>query len=135
MAGENMPAPSVATQVRQRNSNVDGQCLVCGAESDWDCDEVAHDQANLPTYGKASLPVRGWRTGHWQPPQPMPSRSTGPDILGLVVRDLADRARVGLKKYGEPLRPNNGRDALLDAYHEALDLAMYLRQALEERDR
>jgi hypothetical protein len=29
---------------------------------------------------------------------------------------------------------NNGRDALLDAYEEALDLACYLKQAILERD-
>lgn len=53
-------------------------------------------------------------------------------ILDLVVADLQERARVGLRKYGEPLRAFNGRSALQDAYEEALDLAMYLRQRLEE---
>ena len=28
----------------------------------------------------------------------------------------------------------NGRDALLDAYEEAIDLCMYLKQAIVERD-
>jgi hypothetical protein len=32
------------------------------------------------------------------------------------------------------LQPHNGRDCLMDAYQEALDLAMYLRQAIFERD-
>jgi len=32
------------------------------------------------------------------------------------------------------LVPHNGRDALRDAYEEALDLCQYLRQALYERD-
>lgn len=32
----------------------------------------------------------------------------------------------------EPLQPHNGRNALIDAYQEALDLVVYLRQALEE---
>lgn len=65
--------------------------------------------------------------------QPMPVKSSGPDILGLVAADLEARAKVGVLKYGEPLRPQNGRDALVDAYHEALDLVMYLRQEIEER--
>ena len=121
-----MPAPSVATQVRVSNSDTNGKCLVCDAEPDWQCDEVTHRQAGISTWGKACLPVRGIR-------QPKPTLTDGPDVLGLVVRDLAVRAGLGLRKYGQPLRPNNGRDALLDAYHEALDLAMYLRQALEER--
>ena len=37
-------------------------------------------------------------------------------------------------RYGTALQPHNGRDALLDAYEEALDLAMYLKQAIVERD-
>lgn len=31
-----------------------------------------------------------------------------------------------------PLQPFNGRDALVDAYQEAVDLAVYLRQRIEE---
>jgi hypothetical protein len=58
----------------------------------------------------------------------------GRDICTLVKNDLEARAVVGTKKYGERLLPNNGRDALLDAYQEALDLCMYLRQAIEERN-
>ena len=54
-------------------------------------------------------------------------------VLNLVVKDLQDRAEVGLKKYGTYLKTQNGRDALMDAYQEALDLAMYLRQAIEAR--
>ena len=37
-----------------------------------------------------------------------------------------------MAEYGEPLTTGNGRDALRDAYEEALDLCLYLRQALEE---
>lgn len=55
-------------------------------------------------------------------------------VLPLVIRDLEARAATGLAKYGRPLEAGNGRDALLDAYQEALDLACYLRQALAERD-
>lgn len=55
-------------------------------------------------------------------------------VLPLVMRDLEARAVAGLAKYGRPLEANNGRDALLDAYQEALDLACYLRQAIAERD-
>jgi len=54
-------------------------------------------------------------------------------VLDLVVRDLVDRAEAGNKKYGTYLETGNGRDALIDAYQEALDLCMYLRQAIEER--
>jgi|GEM_PF-6547068 len=58
--------------------------------------------------------------------------SHGRDITNLVKRDLEARARTGRKKYGTRLKPHNGRNALVDAYQEALDLACYLRQAIEE---
>jgi len=53
-------------------------------------------------------------------------------ILDLVKKDLIDRAETGNKKYGTYLMSHNGRDALMDAYQEVLDLAMYLRQKLYE---
>ena len=56
------------------------------------------------------------------------------DVLSLVMNDLSDRVDTGANEYGEPLTTHNGRDALRDAYEEALDLCLYLRQALEERD-
>lgn len=64
--------------------------------------------------------------------QPDP-KGKGDPILGMVLADLTNRALEGNKKYGEPLKAHNGRDALWDAYQEALDLAMYLRQAIEEQ--
>lgn len=64
--------------------------------------------------------------------QPDP-HGKGDPILGMVLADLTNRALEGNKKYGEPLKAHNGRNALWDAYQEALDLAMYLRQAIEEQ--
>jgi hypothetical protein len=52
----------------------------------------------------------------------------------LVHSDVEARVALGVRQYGERLRPFNGRDALLDAYEEVLDLAMYLRQVIYERD-
>ena len=66
--------------------------------------------------------------------QPTPKGSGNP-ILGMVLADLTNRALEGKEKYGEPLKAHNGRIALWDAYQEALDLAMYLRQAIEEQDK
>lgn len=40
---------------------------------------------------------------------------------------------LDLKTYGRPLETFNGRNPAQDAYEEALDLAVYLRQLLEER--
>ena len=66
--------------------------------------------------------------------QPEPT-GNGTPILELVLKDLMDRAVHGKEIYGTFLRANNGRDPLWDAYQEALDLCMYLRQEIEERKR
>jgi hypothetical protein len=67
--------------------------------------------------------------------QPPPVASSREPIWELVVADMQERDRVGRERYGTPLQAHNGRDALVDAYQEALDLVVYLRQAIEERDR
>lgn len=54
------------------------------------------------------------------------------NLMKAVVSDLKDRQQKGIKVYGKPLSIFNGRDALMDAYEEALDLVMYLRQRLTE---
>ncbi len=54
-------------------------------------------------------------------------------IQALVRADLEKREELGIERYGTSLRPHNGRDALRDAYEEALDLACYLKQARVER--
>lgn len=66
--------------------------------------------------------------------QPMPTPNDRPSVQGMVRADLEVRERVGIQRYGTPLQPFNNRDALRDAYEEALDLACYLRQAIAERD-
>lgn len=63
--------------------------------------------------------------------QPTP-KGEGEDIARLVRKDIEYRAEVGEEKYGERLKPFNGRSSLVDAYQEALDLCMYLRQLIEE---
>lgn len=65
-------------------------------------------------------------------PEPPPT-GEGTPITELVIEDLRRRNEAGTAKYGTPLRANNGRDPLVDAYQEALDLCQYLRQAIEER--
>lgn len=65
--------------------------------------------------------------------QPDPIPNDGLSIWQLVLRDMYTREQVGIMRYGTPLQVFNGRDCLQDAYEEALDLAVYLRQAIEER--
>ena len=66
-------------------------------------------------------------------PELSPKGTNGKPIWDLVVEDMRERDREGRRKYGTPLQAENGRDALVDAYQEALDLVVYLRQAIEER--
>lgn len=63
-----------------------------------------------------------------------PVENDHPPVWGLVIEDMDNRNFFGVQKYGVGLQGFNGRDALKDAYEEALDLAVYLRQAIYERD-
>ena len=55
-------------------------------------------------------------------------------VIDLVLSDMKERAEKGRERYGYYLETQNGRDALWDAYQEAIDLVMYLRQLIEERE-
>ena len=63
-----------------------------------------------------------------------PKRTEEPSVHDLVAADIAERKAFGLEKYGTVLQAGNGRDHLVDAYQEALDLCCYLRAAIERRD-
>ena len=66
--------------------------------------------------------------------QPLPEKNDRPFIQDLVIADIEDRKALGIRKYGTLLQSGNGRDMLLDAYQEALDLVIYLRGLLDERE-
>lgn len=76
--------------------------------------------------------------------QPAPT-GVGVDVtesliaLGVVgdelAQDFARRSLKGRLEYGTSLKTHNGRDAVIDAYQELLDAAVYLHQAwLELRE-
>lgn len=50
----------------------------------------------------------------------------------IILADMKERDRIGRERYGTPLTTGNGRDHLVDAYQERLDLIVYLRAWLEE---
>jgi hypothetical protein len=77
----------------------------------------------------APAPERANREGD---SQPLPTINDLPDVQSAVIADIEARRELGIRRYGTALQPNNGRNALLDAYEEALDLAMYLKQRLIE---
>lgn len=65
--------------------------------------------------------------------QPPPEESEG-DVWAEIIQDMVDRRQHGLDEYGTPLQRFNGRDAMVDAYQEALDLLVYFRQFTGERE-
>lgn len=66
--------------------------------------------------------------------QPPPIPNEQPAVWDLVRADMRVRDHVGRARYGTPLQPHNGRDALVDLYQELLDAVVYCRQAIFERD-
>lgn len=66
-------------------------------------------------------------------PEPPPTKTDSTPVWDLVVADMRDRDKMGRDKYGTPLQHDNGRDHLVDAYQEALDLVVYLRAEIEQR--
>lgn len=67
--------------------------------------------------------------------QPNPIPNDNAHIANLVALDIMERKALGMVRYGTPLQAYNGRNALQDAYEEALDLAQYLRQLIEETNK
>jgi len=67
-------------------------------------------------------------------PLRMPQSESNQTVWPLVIGDMVDRMEYGRQKYGVDLKPFDGRDTLVDAYQEALDLAVYLRKEIFERD-
>ena len=55
-------------------------------------------------------------------------------VWDLVIADMRGRDRIGVERYGKRLTGETPIDTLQYAYKEALDLAVYLRKAILERD-
>jgi transcription elongation factor Elf1 len=66
--------------------------------------------------------------------QPLPVTNDHPFVADALCSFIEARKQVGIERYGTPLQPNNGRDAIRDAFEEAVDLATYLAQVIIERD-
>lgn len=54
-------------------------------------------------------------------------------IVAAVQSDMAWRSVLGIKKYGTTLDTLEEIEALQHAYEEAMDMALYLRAAIERR--
>jgi len=66
--------------------------------------------------------------------QPPPIHTAERPTVDEVIEDLKIRKAMGIKKYGVPLQPSNGRDSLQDAYEEVLDLTLYVKNEIRRRD-
>jgi hypothetical protein len=66
--------------------------------------------------------------------QPLPTANDYPAIQNLVIADMEARKQIGIERYGQLLKPFDGRDPLKDLYDELLDGANYVRKLMFERD-
>ena len=76
-------------------------------------------------------------------PQPLPTNGEGAEVWPLIFNSTAlvipdwlrasmrERHAIGVQKYGTGLQVWNGRDPVVDAFQEAMDLVVYARQARE----
>ncbi len=64
--------------------------------------------------------------------QVAPTPNDKPAVWLQVIADMQARHEHGIKKYGTPLQPNNGRNAMRDLYEELLDAAVYAKQKMTE---
>jgi len=105
----------------------DEKCTQCGK------DHTDEEQAQCNVAFRAALnaTLDSFRAATRDQSKPTPNDS-GP-IWELVIADMQARDTLGRERYGTPLQAFNGRDALVDAYQESLDLSVYLRQEIEER--
>ena len=125
----------VSLEDRPRRGRMAVAWMLDGTELLRFFDEVAYrpDQTMLGV-------VLDWVDTHRPRPESTPNTPEPPPTPGdaevwpLVLEDIAERDRMGRAKYGQPLSTHDGRDSLVDAYQEALDLVVYLRKAIAERD-
>lgn len=90
-----------------------------------------HETVTITPAVAPPAPTKAPRDEH---DQPLPNKVEGPNMQDLVIQDIQKRLEVGIQRYGSGLKAHNGRDSLLDAYEESLDLCIYLRQVMFERD-
>lgn len=89
--------------------------------------------ATLPAMGETADFHRIDRPSTAQPP---PVHVPGAaSVHDLLIKYIKERKAFGLRKYGTPLQVDNGRDPLADALEEILDVAVYLIQEMELRQR
>lgn len=71
-------------------------------------------------------------TGSANRDRPQSAKDTAVSTIQLLIDSTQKRADMGKAKYGVYLTARNGRNPLVDAFQEALDQLVYLRQAIED---
>lgn len=118
----------------------------------WETGREAQTQPyaqRVVTAGELAAELRAKKVklgGTLNTPQPAPvTTDAGPEVWPALLAEVAlspelralceERDAMGRAKYGTALRVHNGREPLVDALQEALDLAVYLQQAwMRSRD-
>ena len=67
--------------------------------------------------------------------EPAPRTNDTTPVHEVLINMIRCRALEGKKKYGTHLQAGNGRDALMDALQESLDMNQYLMQVIMEGKR
>lgn len=69
---------------------------------------------------------------HATTPEPPPEQNSAAPVYKRLINAIEERAEMGQQKYGTHLQPHNGRNALVDALQESLDMNMYQMQYIIE---
>lgn len=115
-----------------RRKNIPANCPKCGQDTQRSTASVLSDVRKQER--EQDIKREESRAGRNGDSQPMPKPGKGDAIQVLVANDIIKRMEVGRQRYGTYLQAHNGRNALLDAYEEALDLCVYLKQCLVEQE-
>jgi hypothetical protein len=67
-------------------------------------------------------------------PQPAPVPGEGDGVWTQLIADMQARDQFGRQKYRTALHVEDGREGLVDAFQEALDLLVYLKKAILQRE-
>lgn len=97
---------------------------------------AALDKAGVPVHVDPEAPAvpQAPTRANREHDQALPTPNEREAIQNLVLLDIDRRKKIGLERYGTLLQPFNHRNSARDAYEEALDLTMYLRQMVEEHE-
>lgn len=100
------------------------------AELGWPRSAVVEDHPITKAEVEENIEPTKQREGDQQlPAEGNPRRP----VQDIIIEAMQESKRVGIERYGQPLKPMNGRDTFQDAQEEARDFYVYLTALIEER--